>query len=346
MYLTEKEILDTPRALALTCDYFAGKKEELAAFFAAHTQRKFVFFGCGSSYMLAKGAATLFQTLSNTSACAIAAGDYIIDTLGWREAVRDSIIVTLSRSGRTSEMVWAVKNIKETLGCPLISISMEEGNDIMPMSDLDLTMDWCYDKSVCQTRTVTNLYAATLFLAAAYDRNESLANAVQTASRANADFQAQTRPVLEKLAELPWDNVVVLADGPVCGIAEEGALAFTEICMLTGRYFHLLDYRHGPIVVSGPNTLTIMLLHPGEEKLQSAMVSDVMSHGGPVVTVSELASSPCGTTAHVQIEGINEAAARGIPFIYLAQMLALLKAQALGGNPDAPVGLDAYINLG
>lgn len=48
-----------------------------------------------------------------------------------------------------------------------------------------------------------------------------------------------------EIANLDWDNVVVLADGPICGIAEEGALAFTEISMLTGRYFHLLDYRHG-----------------------------------------------------------------------------------------------------
>ena len=36
--------------------------------------------------------------------------------------------------------------------------------------------------------------------------------------------------------------------------------------MLTGRYFHLLDYRHGPIVVSGKRTLTLALLRPGEEK--------------------------------------------------------------------------------
>ena len=345
MYLTEKEILDTPHALARTCGYFEEKKEELSAFFAAHTQRKFTFFGCGSSYMLAKGAAALFQTLPNTSACAIAAGDYLIETMNWREAVRDSIIVTLSRSGRTSEMVWAVKNIKDTLGCPVISISTEDKNDISPMSDLDLTMDWCYDKSVCQTRTVTNLYTATLLLAAAYSGHEGLAGAVRAAAGSNADFQAQTRPILEKLAGLKWDNVVVLADGPVCGIAEEGALAFTEICMLPGRYFHLLDYRHGPIVISGENTLTLMLLYPGEEKLQSAMVHDVMAHGGQVVTVSDRPSSPCGVTAHIQIEGIDEIAAWGIPFIYLAQMLALLKSEAMGGNPDAPAGLDAYIKL-
>lgn len=103
----------------------------------------------------------------------------------------------------------------------------------------------------------------------------------------NEAFQKKYRPVLEEIAVRGWENAVVLADGPVCGIAEEGALAFTEIAMLTGRYFHLLDYRHGPIVISGEKTITVMLLRPGEEKLQGAMVRDVIGHGGTVVTVSE-----------------------------------------------------------
>lgn len=345
MSLTEQEILDTPQALARTCSYFDGKEQAIKSFFQQHPQRKFAFFGCGSSYMLTKGTATLFQALPNTTACAIPAGDYIVNPQFWREAVRDSIIVTLSRSGRTTEMVRAVKSIKDTLGCPVISLSMEGSNDITPMSDLEFIMDWCYDKSVCQTRTVTNLYAATLLLAAAYSGDKGLGVAVHAASSLNADFMVRNRQALEKLAALDWDNVVVLADGPVCGIAEEGALAFTEICMLTGRYFHLLDYRHGPIVISGPKTLTMMLLSPTDHDLQGAMVRDVMSHGGPVVTVSQDEENLYGTAAHIQIGGIEAFAAWGIPFIYLAQMLALMKSLALGGNPDAPEGLDPYITL-
>lgn len=345
MFLTEQEILDTPHALERTCTYFKEKKGALHAFFAAHTQRKFTFFGCGSSYMLSKGAATLFQALPNTSACSIPAGDYIVNPEFWKEAVRDSIVVTLSRSGRTSEIVRAVRHIKDTLGCPVVSISMEQDNDVSPMCDLDLVMDWCYDRSVCQTRTVTNLYTATLLLAAAYTGNTVLADSVEAATALSADFQAKNRPALEKLAAMQWSNVVVLADGPICGIAEEGALAFTEICMLTGRYFHLLDYRHGPIVISGPDTLTLMLLNPAEESLQGAMVKDVISHGGAVMTVSNQEGNPFGAAAHIQIKGVEAFAAWGIPFIYLAQMIALLKAEALGGNPDAPKGLDPYITL-
>lgn len=345
MFLTEKEILDTPVALEKTCTYLACHAQALAAFFAAHPQRKFSFFGCGSSFMLAKSAAALFAAFADTAANAIPAGDYIADPQFWTETVRGSIVVMLSRSGRTSEMVWAAKKIKEAFGCPIVSINAEPDNDITPMSDLELSLPWAHDESVCQTRTVTNLYAAMLLLAAGYANDDALCASVHNAAGENRAFQEKYRPVLERVAALNWDNAVVLADGPVCGIAEEGALAFTEISMLTGRYFHVLDYRHGPIVISENRTLTLILLRPGEEALQSAMVRDVLSHGGPVVTVSAQAENLYGATAHIQIENIAHFAAWGIPFIYLAQMTALLKSISLGGNPDQPKGLDPYITL-
>ena len=345
MFLTEKEILDTPNALKKTYDYFCAKTEEINAFFAKNTLRKFVFFGCGSSYMLSKSACSLFSSLPNTSATAIAAGEYIVDPDYFKETVKDSIIVTISRSGKTSEMVKAVKHIKETLGCDVVSISMKDQNDIMPMSQLDITLDWCYDNSVCQTRTVTNLYASILLLASYYAKDEALKASVKAACDSNEKFMADNREALEKIAALDCTDVTVLADGPVRGIAEEGALAFTEIAMLTGRYFNMLDYRHGPIVISGKKSLTIMLINPAEDELQKNMVADVMAHGGPVVVVSKHKENIYGATAHIQIDGIEKFAAWGIPFIYLSQMTALTKSVNMGGNPDAPQGLDAFIIL-
>lgn len=345
MFLTEIEIADTPKALQKTCAYFEANEKRIKAFFSENKQRKFTFLGCGSSYMLAKGAAELFRSFPDTSACAIAAGDYIISQSFWQNAVSDSIIVAISRSGKTTEVVKAIKMTRALYGCPVISISAQADNDITPMSNLELTLDWCYDNSVCQTRTVTNLYAATLLLGATYSSNTVLNSAVNTASNTNGNFQSNNKKALQSIAALPWDNAVVLADGPVSGIAEEGALAFTEIAMLTGRYFHLLDYRHGPIVTSDEKTLTIILLRPNETVLQGALVRDVMAHGGPVVTVSEQAENLYGATEHICIQDIVSSAAWGIPLIYIAQQTALEKALRLGGNPDAPKGLDAYIKF-
>ena len=306
MYLTEKEILDTPIALAKTCEYFRSKESEINDFFANNKQRKFVFLGCGSSYMLSKSAETIFSAFENTTASAIAAGDYIVNTKFWEETVKDSIVVSISRSGKTSEMVRAIKDMKEKFNCPVISLSMQDDNDIMPMSNFDFTMDWCYDKSVCQTRTVANLYAAVLLVASVYSKNPKLAESVEIAASCNAEFQAKYRPVLEKVGTMDWTDVVVLADGPVCGIAEEAALAFTEIAMLTGRYFHMLDYRHGPMVISGEKTLTLMLINPYEKTLQANMAKDVISRGGPVVTVSADENNIYGATEHITIANIDD----------------------------------------
>lgn len=345
MYLTEAEILDTPLALESTCRYFEKRDGDIADFFSNNTQKKFTVLGCGSSFMLAKSAAALFASMTGTTASAIPAGDYILNHDFWQETVRDSIVVLLSRSGMTSEMVWAIKHIKETLDCPAISVTMKESCDLAPLCDLNLVLDWCYDNSVCQTRTVTNLYTASLLLAAKYAGKDSLRHSVSAACQNSGAFNLKYRPVLQEIADRDWDHAVVLADGPVSGIAEEGALAFTEIAMLPGRCFHLLDYRHGPIVVSGGNTLTLALLRPGETELQGAMIRDVMARGGTVVTVSDQAENLYDAAAHVQIAGVEDFAAWGILFIYVAQMTALLKALALGGNPDQPQGLDAYISL-
>lgn len=345
MFLTEAEILDTPQALAGTIEYFSDYEKGITDFFARNTQRKFIVLGCGSSYMLARSAAALFDSFADTSARAIPAGDYIIDPDFWKETVRGSIVIALSRSGLTTEMVMAIKHIRETLACPVVLLTAKRDNDLSSMSELDIAMPWIYDHSVCQTRTVTNLYAAALLLASKYAGDSSLYGSVLAAAEKSAAFHLKNRPVLEEIAAGDWSHAVVLADGPVCGIAEEGALAFTEIAMLTGRYFHLLDYRHGPIVISDEKTLTLILLRPGEDTLQGDMVRDVIRRGGTVVTVSNEAKNKYGSHAHIQIEGIRDFAAWGVPFIYIAQMTALLKAVSLGANPDQPAGLDPFISL-
>ena len=217
MFLTEAEILDTPLSLNYTCQYFEKNKKNLEQFFQENQQKKFTILGCGSSYMLAKSTASLFASLPGTSANAIAAGDYIVDPLFWYETVKGSIVLLLSRSGKTSEMVWALKHIKEAHGCPAVSITTEDGNDLMPLCDLNLTLDWCHDDSVCQTRTVTNLYASTLLLAAEYARDDRLRESVLAAMRESSSFQLKYRPVLAEIANLDWDNVVVLADGLAYG---------------------------------------------------------------------------------------------------------------------------------
>ena len=345
MFLTEKEIMEQHIALTETFQYFIKNKGVIEEFFRQHDERKFLFLGCGSSYMLAKSGQRKFAACRDTAANAVAGGDYLVNKDFYDETIKGSIVVVLSRSGQTTEIVESVKEIKRRCNNPVISISAKDANDVMPYSDLDITLDWCYDQSVSQTRTVTNLYMSVLFLAAIYQEDNGMISDLFRAVLDNKEYKEANRDRLRKIAGREWDNVVILADGPVIGVGEEGALAFTEIAMIPGKFFNLLDYRHGPMVLNNEKTLTIVLVGPGENKLQMDMLEDLKARKCILITVSTEKENIYGADENIYIGDIKDFGVMGIPYIYIMQCLAYEKALIRGTNPDAPKGLDAFITL-
>ena len=345
MFYTEKEIMSQHSALKKTYEYFEEQKEKITDFFEKQAIKKFTFLGCGSSYMLAKSGQKLLCGYEDTSALAIAGGDLLVNPKVYENYVKDSIVVCVSRSGKTSEIVRSVQYLKEAYHCPVVSISMEKENDLVPYSDLDLVMEWCYDESVCQTRTVTNLYLALLMFSAYYGNNEELIQDVKLLIDENEAYKEKYRPLLKEIAERDWTKAVVLADGAVCGIAEEGALAFAEISRIQGYYANVLDYRHGPMVLNDERTLNIVLVTENHVELQKAMIEDIKSRKGILVTASVEDENLYGADLHVKLGNCKRMESLGIAYIYIMQMIAYEKAISKGCNPDIPEGLDAYIVL-
>ncbi|MCL2102359.1 MAG: SIS domain-containing protein, partial [Fibromonadales bacterium] len=172
MYLTEKEIFSQQEALEKTFDLIMEKRAELAGFFAPPA-RRYVFFGCGSSYMIAKSAAKMFALKRGVEAYAIAGGDYLLNPDLHQPLAEDAVIVFLSRSGSTSEILRAAEELRKLGNKSLVSITMKEKSALEDLSDYTLIIPWAFDESVCQTRTVTNFYALSILLSAIYDGNEA-----------------------------------------------------------------------------------------------------------------------------------------------------------------------------
>ena len=151
---------------------------------------------------------------------------------------------------------------------------------------------------------------------------------------------------LKKAAQKEWSNVVTLGDAETCGIVEEGALAFKEICQLQSNYYNILDSRHGPMVMIRPDTLVILLLSSNSNKYELDLLGDVMKKTKNVIAYSDkkLTKSFKGLLNVVFGEELSHIA-RGIPFILIPQMVSYYKALANGINPDNPDGLSSWIAL-
>lgn len=346
MYLTEKEIFTQYDALEKTFAEIMNSKKELQALYESKEFKSIVFIGCGSSYSLAKSAALVARLYMGIPGYAYTAGDLLINFDRFRPALEDALLVSLSRSGSTSEVVLLVTEAKEKLGNSYISIAAREDAPLADLADVALEIPWAFDESVCQTRTVTNLYLASTMVCGLLGKRQELLDDLEKAIEfGNDGYMERYKQSAKEIAKKEWNNVVVLADGELEGIAEEGALALTEISLLPTHYYHLLDVRHGPMVLINENTLVVAMLSPGTSQYQKDLLEDMKAKNVTLVVLGTEQQQYDDADLFVTLPELEHFTAQGIPFIYLPQVIALYKALEQGINPDEPEGLDAWIEL-
>jgi glutamine---fructose-6-phosphate transaminase (isomerizing) len=333
-------------AMERTLAHIEANFAPIRALFEDSRARKIVFLGCGSSFNIAESLALTTQMHLHRPAFAIPAGDLLLHVPDYAGFLEDCLVVALSRSGSTTEMLLAIKALKKRADTPVVSIICRTGSELARISDLNLEMPWAFDASVCQTRTVACLYLAGTQMLARLAKNEALLRDLRRVVELGPAYMHRTEAVFKQIAALPWDNAVVLGDAELAGIAGEGALAFKEICQLPSNYYHLLDARHGPFVMIREDSLVIVILSEPGNPLEAAVVNELVHKGATVLCYSDRPVTGLDEKAtQVNFGEPLQHAARGIPFILIAQMTAYYKAISRGINPDAPAGLSAWIKL-
>lgn len=341
MTLTELEIFHQPMSLKRTQEYLLERAQAVSDWLAQTSVKRVIFTGCGSSYSLCRSAEAAFHLRSELPALSIPAGDLFMNFQSYANLMEGSTLVILSRSGSTTEAVEAAK-LALVHGARLLSVIACEGSPLTTLKPgLVLEIPWAFDRSVCQTQTVSNLYLAAMMIVGIISGDEGLQKGLADAGDEQDDFLNAWSGRMRELAGEPWDRAVVLADGELCGIAEEGALAFNEICRRPSNYYHVLDVRHGPMVLVGPSTLVVVAT-PSGGPLLDALIADIKAKGARVLLVG--ANLFTAADIHVPVAEAPTATL-GLRLIALMQMLCLYKALDTGANPDFPEGLCPWIRL-
>lgn len=346
MYKIKNEIFSQYDALKKTYDYFIDRADEIKEFWETNKTDSMTFTGCGSSFSVCRSAEVSARIRLDIPAYSMATGDLLVNFNHYDNVMNKTMLIAPSRSGSTSEVIMAVNKAKEKHNIPCVSISAKVDSELGRLSDLNLEIPWAFDESVCQTRTVTNLYmACLLFVGILADDRDLLEELKQSIHSGNA-YIDEYSPIMKEIAQShPWEKVVVLGDSEVQGIAEEGSLAFKEICRAPSSFHNVLDVRHGPMVLIDNKTLVIVACSPEEESYQKDLISDLKAKGALVVTVSHKKDNVWGADYNISVPKYNNFAVMGVPFIFVPQAVSFYKAIHLGINPDMPEGLDPWIKL-
>lgn len=243
--------------------------------------RRMLVIGCGTSAFMAMSYAALRE----------GAGFGETDWAFGSEVPtrrRYDVIVALSRSGTTTEIVDAVQHLDADVK---VAVTAVQGGPLVPLVDHYLPLDFADEASVVQTRFPTT--TITLLRAGLGEDLEAVL----------ADGEiAATGPLPVDPAD--FEHFVYLGTGWTVGLAHEGALKMREAAQAWSESYPAMDYRHGPIAVASDRTLVWIFGTP-----PVGLVDQVAQTGARVVTG---ALDPLAQLVQVQRLAVAAAQAQGL----------------------------------
>ncbi|AEJ40205.1 Glutamine--fructose-6-phosphate transaminase (isomerizing) [Sulfobacillus acidophilus TPY] len=302
----------------------------------------YLFTGSGSSYYLAQVAAAICQRLG-IAAHAVPAGDIMMEP---RVVLAGyATVVTISRSGQTTEAVTAARTAKQS-GLTVVAATCREDGEVTTFADQILLADHADDQTVVMIRSFTSmLYQLQRALESALGLSPSLTRTVVDHA---ASVIARSDALKQDYLMSPPRRTYILGSGVRYGIAQEGALKMQEMAGTSALAFHTLEFRHGPW---GPLSAQDMVVLLGQESLASYEASLYRDLTRRTDRIAIIASQRWYEEAQVNPTNIsvvlpdNRDLWCGPLAIIPLQMAAWAWTISLGLDPDHPQNLNAVVVL-
>lgn len=346
--VTEKEIKEQYSAWEAVLRDFQNGFEGIGNVVNEPDSSEFVFIGCGTSFYLALSAASVFQAVTGKRARAVTASDVFLysDTLFSKPG--NFLGIPISRSGETTETIWAARYLKDKLDIPTLALSCNSDSKLAGFCDHKLIAEKAAEKSVVMTKSFTSMLLIVQLLAAAKSKNKQLLSELSR-------LPAQGKAVIENFENIAKkaaqnqnvDHLVFLGQGPYYGLASEAMLKMREMSLTFSEAYHSMEYRHGPISTLSENTLVVFLMSESSKAQEIKLLKEVKKLGAKTLVICEdlPAAEKSSADYLVELESSLSDYARLILYMPIIQMMGLYRAIHKEINPDNPRHLTQVVVL-
>ncbi|MFJ2265840.1 SIS domain-containing protein [Streptomyces sp. NPDC087849] len=262
--------------------------------------------GCGTSWFMAIAYAALREAAGQGETDAYPASEFPAGRPYDR-------VVAITRSGTTTEVLELLGELRGK--AVTVALTADPRTPVMDAADAVAVLDWADEESVVQTRFATTALA---FLRAGLEASGPLPAGVKTVAAAAVDAElAVTEPLDESVVSA--EQWTFLGRGWTYGLAQEAGLKMREAAGAWTESYPAMEYRHGPISITGPHRVAWVF-----GPLPEGLAGEVARVGGTLVA---------------------RAAADPMADLIRAQRLAVALAESKGYDPDHPRNLSRSVIL-
>lgn len=249
------------------------------------------------------------------------------------------VVVAVSQSGRTPEIVGCAERLREG-GAAVLAVTTVSGSPLAEAGDAALVLDTGPEEAIPATKTFTAQLAAFALLAEALGP-APWGHGWPIALDAVDAVIGDPAPAAELAAALlAADRVVPVGRGLLYAAALEAALKLAETTGLAVHAYSPADLLHGPIAAVGAGTFAVCFAADGPVLADVREAAEAArQRGATVAAVADRADLVPHADRWLPVpEGVPEGLA-ALPQVIRAQQVAERAAVVAGIDPDHPFGL-------
>lgn len=326
--------------------------QEQSSWISTYLQRphldEVIFIGSGSSYYQAQTMAAVYRKWMGKPASALPSSELYLFRDFSSAANRNYLLVGVSRSGESSEVILALKSVAAHANWTTCGITCYEDSKMAKMTEC-LVSPLGKESSTVMTRSFSSMtfmmIAAIAYSAGQSEWIEQLqalpALADSTIKRADAFVQSFVK-------ENHFNKYVYLGMGPYYGLANEANLKVKEMSNVWAESFNTLEFRHGPKSIVNPGTLVCLLLSNNARKHELKVAQELKAYGATVLIITARQGDDTRfADAVFEIGGVAQPddCIHSLLYLSAVQYLGMYTAFQKGVDPDSPRNLTQVVLL-
>ena len=316
----------------------------------AWAREGWIFTGCGTTYALALTSASLFQKLGMTAAALPAS-----EVAFYPECLPQggSMLLAFSRSGETSETLWAVDAFrKQRAKGKIFTVTASPESALAQKADFVLNAAPARDRSTVETKSFSGmLYLLQVFSAWVSGNGERL-DRLKNIPPKMKRLLSETRPAAEHVGKNPEiSRFFFLGSAENYGLACQAAFTMKECSAEWSEAFHPLEFRHGPRTAATGKAFVGLFLTDDRRAIEQELrvIREMKDQGAQTLVLGDRLEG----SDFPSLEGVNyldlgsglALADRLTLYLPFVQWLAYARALSAGKDPDHPANLRAVTRL-
>lgn len=345
--LTISEISAQAAALSAAYEQLQNQTEWVARYLEGGQFDEVIFIGSGSSYYQALTMASTYRKWLGRSAVAMPSSELYLFRGQNTAANRSYLVVGVSRSGESTEVVLALESVQNVPNYTICGITCYEQSSMARLADC-LVSPLGKEESTVMTKSFSSMTFMMQAAIAEASGQPGLSAELEAVIGADAAVVERAEAYIQKLTQTEQLNkYIYLGMGAYFGIAQEACLKIKEMSYVWTESYGTLEFRHGPKSVVEPGTLVCVLLSEQARAYELKVAQEMQEYGAYVLLITAEAGEDTAFADGVFEVGGKQLSdeARTVLYLPALQYLGYYTALGKGVDPDSPRNLTQVVKI-